>query len=311
MFHLPDLIKFKQMKIPDFNQAKKQLSPESGRMNVAEAISGKKNDHTSDLENSYLMLVYDLHEKIAGLKKLAEQQSREKSQIIASNNRFISIIGHDLRGPISSILGVLSLLKEFLYDIDKKEIEEYVDIASASAINTANLLENLLLWSTSQNTGVIINKKVIELAALVEEEITDSKITTRLKKINITNTIDFDLKVCVDKQMLKTIFRNLINNATKFTNTGGQITISAIGANRFAEIRVEDNGRGIAPEDLNSVFLLDAVIPEKTKNREKGRGLGLLLCKEFVEMHGGTISVESTPGKGSSFLFTIPLHVGE
>jgi two-component system, sensor histidine kinase and response regulator len=278
---------------------------------VNDAISDKIKDHSVDLENYYLMLVHDLQEKIAGLKNLAEQQSREKSLIIANNNRFISIIGHDLRGPLSSILGVMSLMKEFLYDLEKKEIEEYVDIASASALNTTNLLENLLLWATTQNVGIAINKQILDLYVLVEEEIANNLITTGLKKINLTSNIAPDMMICADNQMVKTIFRNLINNAIKFTNVGGDINISAVKLVPFVEITVKDNGRGIPSEDLDSLFLLNAVIPENNNKREKGRGLGLLLCREFVEMHGGNIRVESSPGQGSRFVFTLPLHTDD
>jgi two-component system, sensor histidine kinase and response regulator len=292
-------------------QDEKQVILHADKMDIVENATDKIENHSSNIDDSYLILVHDLQEKIAGLRNLVEQQSREKSQLIANNNRFVSIIGHDLRGPLSSILGVLSLLKEFLYEISKKEIEEYVDIASASAISTSNLLENLLLWATSQNKGVMLNKKIINLSVLVKEEISNSKITTQLKKISLTHAVPVDLYVCADEQMVKTIFRNLINNATKFTNSGGRISISAVEAGPYAEITVEDNGRGIAAKDLDSLFQLDAVIPDKNKNREKGRGLGLLLCKEFVEMHGGSINVESTHGKGSRFMFSLPLHKKE
>ncbi len=259
-------------------------------------------------EDYYLRALHEMQEKIAGLKHLAEQQAAEKSQIVANNNKFISIISHDLRGPISSILGVLGLLKEFLYDSDKQEMEEYIDIASASAINVSDLLENLLLWSTAQNAVVRLDRKEIKLARLVDEVIVSSSLSAMLKKLNITNTIDAETRICADVQMVKTIFRNLISNATKFTPMGGAITISVVDKHPFVEVRVHDTGKGMSEKEQREVFSMDPYHLKRQITQIKANGLGLMLCKEFVELHGGEIHVESKPHEGCTFIFTLPKH---
>lgn len=259
-------------------------------------------------EEYYLRVLHEMQEKISGLKKLAEQQAAEKSQIIANNNKFVSIISHDLRGPMSSILGVLSLLKEFLYDSDKQEMEEYIDIASASAINVSDLLENLLLWSTAQNAEVRIDRKELILAPLVDEVIVNSSLSALLKKLTITHTIQPEITICADAQMVKTIFRNLISNATKFTSVGGTITISVVDKGAFVEVSVRDNGKGMSEKEQREVFNMDPHHLKKQASQIKASGLGLMLCREFVELHGGEIIVESKPGKGSNFIFSLPKH---
>ncbi len=259
-------------------------------------------------EEYYLRALHGMQEKIAGLKKLAEQQASEKSQIIANNNKFVSIISHDLRGPMSSILGVLSLLKEFLYDSDKQEMEEYIDIASVSAINVSNLLENLLLWSTAQNAEVRLDRKETKLAQLVDEVIVRSSLSAMLKKLTISHTIHPKISICADIQMVKTIFRNLISNATKFTQVEGAITISAEEKDLFVEINIHDNGKGMSEKEQKEVFSMNPQHLKKQVTQIKASGLGLMLCKEFVDLHGGEIHVESTPGEGSTFTFTLPRH---
>lgn len=265
--------------------------------------------YTHDLEQSYLLLLHDLQEKIAGLKNLAEQQAAENVQIINSNNSFLSIIAHDLRGPLASILGVMSLMKEYLYTAEKKELEEYIEIASSSALVTSNLLENLLLWATGNRAGMVINRQEINLHDLIDEQFENWLLTIKLKRITLINNTKPSIRICADEQMVNTIFRNLINNATKFTRQGGQIEVYARELNAFVEITVRDNGQGIPREELEELFNID-INQARVYSRQKGkgRGIGLMLCKEFVDLHGGQIRVQSTPGNGTAFIFTLPSH---
>jgi signal transduction histidine kinase len=268
--------------------------------------------YTYDLEQSYLLLLHDLQEKLAGLKNLAEQQALEKAQIINSNNSFLSIIAHDLRGPLASILGVMSLMKEYLYSAEKKELEEYIEIASSSALITSNLLENLLAWAVGNRVGMVVTKQQIVLHDLVNEQFENWLLTIKLKRITLINNTDPNLRICADEQMIKTVFRNLINNATKFTRHGGQIEVLARKADAFVEVTVRDNGKGIPQEELQELFNIDINQSKVySKQKGKGRGIGLTLCKEFIDLHGGHIRVQSTVGKGSEFIFTLPLYTPE
>jgi signal transduction histidine kinase len=258
-------------------------------------------------EEYYLMLVHDMQEKLAKLRSLAELQAKEKSEIISSKNKLFSIIAHDLRGPVSSILGVFNLLRDLLNDGNVEDLQEYLDIGAISAMNTSNLLENLLAWYSAQDAGAGAVKGRVFLAQVVKNEIESCFLSSRLKNILITHSIPDDLAVWADSQMIRTIFRNLISNAVKFTRHGGNISISTKIVDDFVEVTIKDNGKGVPENMIDTLFTLDFNPGNRTGTRQKGKGLGLMLCREFVELHGGKIWVESIPDKGSSFIFTLPL----
>jgi signal transduction histidine kinase len=265
-------------------------------------------DKHNSRERKIMQRLQELEKINAGLEKTIEQRKDEIAEIIASNKKYISILAHDLKSPFSSIYGVLGLLKDCIHENNLDEMEDYIDIASSSALNTTNLIENILAWATSQKKDTGFYPVKIKLANLVNQEIENSNLSVKLKKLSLEHNIDRELYVSADFQMIKTILRNLINNAIKFTNPSGNITISAIEVNSFVEITVMDNGIGISPEDQHGLFDVDSsqIIPDDSFRRRKG--LGLLLCREFVNIHGGTIRVESQPGKGSSFIFSLPNH---
>ncbi|TVQ93273.1 MAG: sensor histidine kinase [Bacteroidetes bacterium] len=267
-----------------------------------------KIDGVSPKERKIMKRLQELEKINAGLEKTIEQRKDEIAEIIASNKKYISILAHDLKSPFSSIYGVLGLLKDCIHENNLDEMEEYIDIASSSAINTTNLIENIMAWATSQKKDNGFNPVRINLANLVNQEIENSKLAVKLKKLSIVHSIDPDFNVSADLQMTKTILRNLINNAIKFISPNGNIIIRATEVGSLIEISVMDNGIGISPEDQIGLFDVDSteIIPENSFKRRKG--LGLLLCWEFVNIHGGNIRVESQPGKGSSFIFTLPKH---
>ncbi|MBW6479280.1 MAG: HAMP domain-containing histidine kinase [Bacteroidales bacterium] len=265
-------------------------------------------DGDNSKERKIMQRLKELEKINAGLEKTIEQRKDEIAEIIASNKKYISILAHDLKSPFSSIYGVLGLLKDCIHENNLDEMEEYIDIASSSALNTTNLIENILAWATSQKKDTGFYPVRINLVRLINHEIENSSLSVKLKKLSLEHSIDPELHVSADLQMTKTIIRNLINNAIKFTNPHGNITISAIEVNSLVEITVMDNGIGVSPEDQLGLFDVDSsqVIPDDGFRRRKG--LGLLLCREFVNIHGGTIRVESQKGKGSSFIFTLPKH---
>jgi signal transduction histidine kinase len=196
-------------------------------------------------------------------------------------------------------------LKEF----NKNEIEEYVDIVYNSANNTLVLLDNLLVWAVSQNKEKNFKPVKINLYELLREEIENLKTLASQKQITLSHLIKPEVNVTADLQMVKTILRNLISNAIKYTNVNGEIVINACELKKFVEVTVKDNGIGISDENMRKLFKIDAFHSTPGTQDEKGTGLGLLLCKEFVELHGGNIRIESEAGKGSIFSFTLPHYI--
>jgi signal transduction histidine kinase len=240
------------------------------------------------------------------LEKVVQKQKLEMDDIVATNNKFISILAHDLRSPFSAILGVLGLLTDNLKTYNSTQIERYIGIASNSANNTLRLLDNLLVWIISQHQGVNIKPIEINLNNLLLEEIENVTISANQKQITLQHCLAPDLVVTADEQMVKTIIRNLITNAIKYTEPFGVITVSAIEIHQYVEIAIEDNGIGVSFEAQKNLFKIDSFHSTIGTQNEKGVGLGLLICKDFVEMNGGTIWLESEQGKGSEFKFTLP-----
>jgi signal transduction histidine kinase len=260
-------------------------------------------------EKQLLFRLREMEELNTSLELLVEQRTNKLIEIVSTNGKFLSIIAHDLRSPFSSILGILEILKLSLKDITKDEIEEYIDIVYNSANNTLTLLDNLLIWAVSQNKERNFNPVKINLYELLREEIEILKTLANQKQIAINHSIAPDLNVTADLQMVKTIIRNLINNAIKYSNINGEIAINASKNKQFVEVTVKDNGVGISAENQRKLFKIDSFHSTPGTHNEKGTGLGLLLCKEFVELHGGNIRIDSEAGKGSRFAFTLPHYI--
>jgi len=266
-------------------------------------------DNSDASEKQILSQLQEMEELNIHLEKLLEQRTAEIAEVISTNSKFISILSHDLRSPFSSILGVLQILKKSLNEYNKDEFEKYINIASDSANRTLNLLDELLEWTISRNQKKSFNPVKINLKELAEGEIENNRLQAIQKQISLTHSITSTLYVVADIQMIKTILRNLISNAIKYSNTGGEITISASESRQFVEIGVADNGVGISLKSQRNLLRIDEFHSTKGTNDEKGNGLGLILCKEFVEIHGGKIRIESEPGLGSKFTFTLPHYL--
>jgi signal transduction histidine kinase len=260
-------------------------------------------------ESDLLSRLKEMEELNSNLEKLVGQRTKKLNEVVATNTKFLSIIAHDLRTPFCSILGVLEILKVRVNEFNKNEIENYVDIAYNSANGTLNLLDNLLAWTISQNNGKNFKPVKINLLGLLKDEIESIYTSAKQKQITLNHSIAPNLNIAADIQMVRTVLRNLISNAIKYTNTGGKIAISASERKQYVEIAVKDNGIGISFEVRRNLFKIDGFHSKAGTNNEKGTGLGLLLCKEFIEMHGGDIRVESAQGIGSKFIFTLPHYI--
>ena len=248
------------------------------------------------------------------LKKSRDALKRTEKELRVSNSskdKFFSIIAHDLKNPFNSMLGFSSMLYEDYDDYDQIKQKEFISHIYFSIQNTYKLLEDLLLWARSQKGTIDFKPTKGKLNLFIEETYNLLNQLAQDREISLKNQIPEDLFVEADNNMLNTIVRNLVSNAIKFTAKKGTIIISAKSTtgqnnNNFIEISVKDNGIGIKDESIENLFNIATNISTKGTENETGTGLGLILCKEFVEKHGGEIWAESEVGKGSTFLFTFP-----
>lgn len=253
-----------------------------------------------------LATVMDITKRKQDEKRL-HQLVNELRNANNTKDKFFGIIAHDLRSPMGSII---SLTQQYIYNFDESTIAEQKDIIqniSETSVQLFKLLENLLEWSRINRGKVDFMPIDLTLKDFGDEAISLLSSGAMEKNIEVINNIDSNILVNVDNNLTQVIFRNLISNAIKFTYPDGRIVLDAHTHNGFAEVKVSDTGMGIEEKDIEKIFKVDQKISKKGTHGEKGTGLGLILCKEFVEMHGGRIWVESTPGKGSDFIFTLPL----
>ena len=263
-----------------------------------------------DLEGKPLYFIAQV-QNITERKKTEDQliQYADELNILnAAKDKFFSIISHDLRSPFNSLLGITEYIYQSYDNLSSTEIRESVKNIYSSSQKLYNLILNLLEWSRLQSGRFEIDKTEIELENLIDEMKNLYTESATAKNISISTEIPKNLFILADKYMIETILRNLISNAIKFTKAGGKIKLQAIAKGSFAEIAVIDNGIGITKENLKNLFRIDEQFRRDGTANEKGTGLGLILCKEFVEKNGGTIAVESGERKGSRFSITIPLH---
>lgn len=253
--------------------------------------------------------------RVIAVKDITERKKQEQDllryteelkELNATKDKFFSIIAHDLKNPFHGILGLAELLVEDYNIKTKEQMAEYSKLILNAAKKGYNLLENLLEWSRSKTGRIIVNKKHLNLNNIIIDIIALHENLARQKAIHIAINSEKEYFVFADENMLRTILRNLISNAIKFTDIKGNININAKEFDNYIELEVKDNGIGMSSEDINLLFRIDATVVGTGTSGEKGTGLGLILCKEFVEINGGTIRVISESGKGSSFIFTIP-----
>jgi len=235
-------------------------------------------------------------------------QNEKLNELNATKDKFFSIIAHDLKNPFNSILGFSELLVTNLSVISPEKLLKMVTTINTSAKSAFKLLENLLEWARTQ-TGKIEFKQERTSLKSVFDNVSDITQSIALNKnISLGFELTKDIEVFVDRNMVNTILRNLITNAIKYTHKGGTINVMAGVNEHQTSISVIDNGVGIDPTMIDKLFKISEKVSTAGTEKETGTGLGLLLCKEFVEKHGGQIRVTSEWGKGSEFVFTLPLY---
>jgi signal transduction histidine kinase/ligand-binding sensor domain-containing protein len=243
------------------------------------------------------------------LEKSVAAKTSELNELNASKDKFFSIIAHDLKNPFNTIIGFSDMMKESIRLNDPATFYEYTKMINTSANQTLRLLDNLLEWANSQRGKLTFTPVPINLSELVKDEFIIAGEMATGKNIELKNSIADTFTIVADKNMIRTIMRNLITNAVKFTNKNGSVKVDAVTCKNHLEISVSDTGTGMSKETMAILFKIDANLSTRGTDNEKGTGLGLLLCKEFADKHNGKIWVESEEGKGSTFKLLLPLDV--
>lgn len=238
-----------------------------------------------------------------------KRSEEELRQLNATKDKFFSIIAHDLKSPFNSIMGFSELLVEQINEKDYDGIEKYASIIMQSSEKAVSLLMNLMDWARSQTGHMEFLPEYFEMIDFINEISILFEDIAGQKSISMVRKLPSKLPVFADKSMISTVLRNLISNAVKFTNTGGEIVISATENQTGLIVTLSDNGVGIPDNMIGKLFRIDENYTTAGTNKECGTGLGLILCKEFIEKHGGKIWVESEVGIGSTFYFTLPARM--
>ena len=228
-------------------------------------------------------------------------------QALATKDKFLSIIAHDLTNIFNASLGSSNLLRaQGGQLLEESEREEFLALIQNSLEEGYTLLRNLLDWSRSQTGRIQVTQVTLNLKEIIDRNLALLGNNAKTKKINLFSSVLETTSVVADEDMLDTIIRNLLSNAIKFTPTNGQVEIFSKTEENVIEISISDTGVGITPQDIDKLFRIEVSHTTIGTGEEKGTGLGLILCQEFVEKTGGTIGVESEEGKGSRFYIRLP-----
>ena len=237
-----------------------------------------------------------------------QEQHEALEELNRTKDRLFSIISHDIKGPLNTLRSFVDLLNTHSADMSRKEIGEMSNRIGDSLQNLDVLLNNLLAWSRLQLNQKVHAPELLNLQQVVEQTTALYSEAVMEKQIRITPEVSDELQVWADPNELQTVIRNLVGNAVKFSYTGGEIRIRATTGHERVEVQVSDQGLGMDKQTVRSLFVLDKKVSHMGTANEKGAGFGLILCKELVENNGGRLRVESEPGKGSTFFFTLPVH---
>jgi len=286
--------------------------------------SVRENNGTDQFLNTTIIPYMDENQKLRGYfsivadiseLKIREHKIKEQNDALAELNatkdKFFSIIAHDLINPFTSLLGFSEILFKEYDEYDEPTRKKFIKAMYESSENTYKLLANLLAWSRSQSGRIEFNPLLVNIKTLVDENLHLISQHAMEKKIDVKSTIQKDLFLNTDRDLINMVIRNLLTNALKFTPPEGEVTVlgkvvSDDLLNKWVEVSVMDTGVGISPENIDKLFKIDKQYSTRGTNGESGTGLGLVLCKEFIEKCGGKIWVESQVQKGSVFKILIP-----
>lgn len=242
------------------------------------------------------------------LTEAIKKENKELKEINSTKDKFFSIIAHDLKNPFTTIFGFVELLKLKRDFISNEKRDVYIDSIYSSSEKIYNLLENLLQWSRSQTDRLVIQLQKFNINETILKEISLLKENAETKNILLKFDVGVSIDIFADKDMVATVLRNLVSNAIKYTSAEGEVRIELLSSGKNAVISVIDTGVGLTKDEQHKLFRIEDKISKTGTMGEEGTGLGLLLCKEFVEKSGGTIWVDSKLNKGTKFTFTLPLY---
>jgi two-component system sensor histidine kinase/response regulator len=247
----------------------------------------------------------ELSARVQATLRLAESY-KEIKKLNQTKSKIFSIIAHDLKGPVGTVRFIIDTFLERNYT--EAAFTEFLNSINSTIGATYNLLENLLLWANSQRNHFVVKPKRLKLSLIVNNTILLMSDMAKRKSIMILNGLNEEDQAVADENMVTTIIRNLLSNAIKVTLRDGRINIDATNLEDYIRIDVSDTGVGIDPETKGKLLVKEEILTKYGTDEEKGTGLGLQLCKDFVYLNGGQIWVESELGKGSTFSFTLPLN---
>jgi PAS domain S-box-containing protein len=315
---IPILTKNKKIRTVLWNSAniydtdkKTVLSTIAQGNDITERIAAEKKvkERTRDLEAANLQLKQELTERFLAQEALRKSEAQLK-ELNATKDKFFNIVAHDLKNPFTSLIGSSELLYRNIDQMDHEQIKTLALILNDASKGGYAILQNLLDWSRSQTGLLKFNPENINLKSLIDEHILNLEQISFNKEIKILSEVKDDLFVYADKNMLKTVLRNLLSNAVKYSFRSGEVMVNATVDDTEVVVSVKDQGMGIPEENIDNIFRIDAKYSVPGTENEQGTGLGLKLCKEFIEKQSGRIWVESVEKKGSEFKFAIPITKG-
>ncbi|MDM8559348.1 hybrid sensor histidine kinase/response regulator [Candidatus Parabeggiatoa sp. HSG14] len=247
------------------------------------------------------------HLEFQATKEELREALAAKEEALATKNKFFSIIAHDLANIFCGSIGLSNILSKQSEQNEASETDKLLGLIQHNLNKGYGLLRNLLDWSRSQTGKINVTPDILKIKTVVDQNISLLKNNATAKDIKLSSTVGSTL-VFADEQMLNTIIRNLLSNAIKFTPVNGKIEVSSQEEGNMIEVSILDTGVGIKPQNIDKLFRIDVSHSTRGTAKEEGTGLGLILCKEFVEKNGGTIGVESEVEKGSRFYIRLPIN---
>ncbi|MFA9391707.1 MAG: ATP-binding protein [Prolixibacteraceae bacterium] len=292
----------------DRGEMLKELNEKSKLINREYLFRKKSGEIITGIFSAEILTINNEECIISTINDLSKQKKLEENlkSINATKDKFYSIIAHDLKAPFNTLIGLSEVLKNDTKELDTATIIHYANHINDTANQTYRLLENLLEWARMQQNTITFNPGSFKLKKIMEEVLELLQDKANQKEITIVSLVDEKVLVYADENMLKTVLRNLISNGLKFTRAMGKVEIRVEETENQTIIQVKDTGIGMDPEILANLFSLESNTTTPGTCNETGTGLGLLICKEFIQKHNGEIRVESKIGKGSIFSFSLP-----
>jgi signal transduction histidine kinase len=258
-------------------------------------------DHQQKIEKQSVELIQQ--------SELLQSQNKELNKLVATKDKFFSIVAHDLKSPFNTILGFIELLDIKFDNIDDDKKRSYIAHIKNATAKTYNLLENLLLWARIQSGRLESDPQNTSILKLVDACLSSFQQTCTEKQLKIVNNIDENCMVHADAGLVEIILRNLLSNAVKYTPSGGSLSIDYVFSDPIIEINIADSGIGIQEVNISNLFRIDRTYKTASIEGESGTGLGLIICNELIRIQGGTLKAISKAGEGSIFSFTLPKAV--